>query len=391
MYKNFCPGTYTEFLVDAQEPGDYWTDEGDWYDQNFASATALAILAPAIAGLPPVADAGGPYPDVNPGQPVNLDGTGSEHQDPAKSLIKWEWDFDASDGLWWDSKPTPDPGEGAIGQTATTSYPDIGVDWTYTVILRMTDNSTPPSAQTDTDPATVRVTTGNVVPVAVTNGPWAGLPGDTLVFDGSGSYDPNSCTTPGNLSCLGDSIVSYEWDLNGNGVFNEPGDDGTPVTPGDYSIVTKLFPDPVSRSAVLRVTDSYGLTGTSSAQFNIISISVVYGQEYNTCFRERLSRFEARLGISVMFKNLGTSTAENLVMTLTQTPSNLQILKGVFVLGDLAPGVEMWTACDPTAMAADIELKFNRRIVPTGELRWRAEFDFEGKHYVVDHIPPLAP
>ncbi|MCK4527886.1 PKD domain-containing protein [candidate division WOR-3 bacterium] len=380
---------YTEFLVGDQESDDYWTDEGGWYDHYFATSTALAILAPAIAGLPPVADAGGPYPTVNPGQVVNLDGTGSSHQDPARSLVKWEWDFDAADGLWWDSKATPDAGEGAIGMTATTSYPDVGAEATYTVTLRVTDDSTPP--QTDDDIATITVATGNVAPVAVTNGPWAGVPGDILTFDGSASYDPNSCTDPVDPSCLGDSIVSYEWDLDGDGIFNEPGEDGTPVTPGDYSIVTKQFPEPVSRSAVLRVTDSYGLTGTSSAQFNIISIAVVYGQEYTTCFRELLSRFEYRLGIGVMFKNLGESAAENLVMTLTQTPTNLQILKGVSILGDLAPGEEKWTECDPTLMSADIELKFDRRIVPTGEWRWRAEFDFAGKHYVVDHIPPLAP
>ncbi|TSA06628.1 MAG: hypothetical protein D4R73_11000 [Deltaproteobacteria bacterium] len=378
---------YTQFLVGDQEGGNYWTDEGGWYDQNFAASTALAILAPAIAGLPPVANAGGPYPDVNPGQAVNLDGTGSYHQDPAKGLVKWEWDFDASDGLWWDVKPTPDPGEGAVGQTATTSYPDVGMVMTYTVTLRVTDNSAP--AETDTDMATVRVTTGNVAPVAVTNGPWAGLPGDTITFDGSASYDPNSCTTPGDPSCLGDSIVLYEWDLNGDGVFNGTGD-GTPVT-ADRSIVEQSFPEPVSRSAVLRVTDSYGLTGTSSAQFNIISIAVVYGQEYNTCFRQTLSRYEYRLGISVMFKNLGTGPADNLVMTLTRTPTNLQILKGVANLGSLAPSEEKWTVCNAAAMSAEIELKFDRRIVPTGDWRWKADFDFGGKHYVVDNIPPLAP
>lgn len=392
-------GTYTVSVSHGGEPlcsvdvtvtpatGDYWNEEYYYYDTNFATSTALAILAPAVAGLPPVADAGGPYPDINPGQTVNLDGTGSHHLDPSKSLIKWEWDFNAEDGLWWDTKSSPDPGEGAIGQTATTSYPDIGIEKTYTVTLRVTDNSTP--AMTDTDTATVKVTTGNVPPVAVTNGPWAGLPGQTITFDGSASYDPNSCTTVGDPRCLGDSIVLYEWDLDGDGIFNGPGD-GTPVI-ANRSIVERSFPEPLSRSATLCVTDSFGLKSCSSAQFNIISIAVVYGRQYNTCFKQQLNRFEERLGINVMFKNLGNSPAENLVMTLTKTPTNLQILKGVANLGNLAANEEKWTFCNPTAKSAEIELKFDRRIAPTGEWRWKADFDFEGRHYVVDNIPPLGP
>jgi hypothetical protein len=239
------------------------------------------------------------------------------------------------------------------------------------------------------DTATVNVTSGNVAPVAVTDGPWSGLPNTPIVFDGSASYDPNACTTPGNPICLGDSIVSYEWDLNGNGVFNEPGIDGTPVVAGDYKKVTKSFPNPISLPATLKVTDSYGLVGTSSAQLNIVSITLVFGQQYDICYRKSISRFVEELGIQVKFKNLGNAPAENLIMTLTNVPSNLTIIKGVANLGTLAAGAETSTACGPDPTTADIVLKFDRRIVPSGQWLWKADFDMGGSHYTVDNIPPL--
>lgn len=367
---------YQQWLVANQSGSDTWSTCG-WMDDIFATFMAVAMLAPEIAGLPPVANAGGPYPDVNPGQNVALDGTGSYHQDPAKNIVKWCWDFDAADGLWWDTKPAPGAGEGACGVTVNTSYADHGHDQTYVVTLQVTDN-TSPTPMTDTDSATVKVTTNNVPPVAVTNGPWSGLPNTDIIFDGCASYDPNA----------GDSIVSYEWDLNGDGIFNGAAD-GTPVIPGNYCKVKKSFPTPVSLPATLRVTDTNGAQGTSSAQFNIVSIALVFGQQYETCFKVTESRFVERLGIKVKFKNLGNNAADNLVMTLTSAPSNLQILKSAANLGTLAAGQEKWSACDAAGKTADIELKFDRRIVPTGQWRWKADFDLLGQHYTVDNIPPL--
>ncbi|BBO87569.1 hypothetical protein [Desulfosarcina ovata] len=383
---------YTEYLVGDQNANDRWYDHHTWLPipDPMSTGAALAMLAPAVGGLPPVAEAGGPYGPVNAGQDVMLDGSGSYHQDPAQNIVTYQWDFNAADGLWWESAGSPGAGEGATGLTANVNYPDTGADETYTVTLRVIDDSDP--VQDDTDTATVEVTSGNVPPVAQTDGPWAGLPGDTIVFDGSSSYDPNACTDAGNPSCLGDSIVSFEWDLDGDGNYNEAnGDDGTPVTPGDYSVVQKLFPNPVSQSITLRVTDSHGLTDQTSPQVNIVSIALVYAQDYNYCFREAISRTLYRYGIVVDFSNLGTGVAENVVVTLTQAPTNLTILNDTAVLGSMAPGDVVTTACDPGAMSAEIEVQLNRRIAPTGDWRWKAEFDFNGQHYIVDNLPALAP
>jgi len=382
---------YDTYLIDNQASNGGWA-ASSWTDAPFSSYMSVAILAPEVYSLPPVANAGGPYPEVNANQNVSLNGGSSYHQDPAKSLVKWEWDFNDADGLWWDTKSAPAAGEGAVGMTASVAYPDTGNNESYTVTLRVTDN-TAPTALTDTSTAAVSVTSGNVPPVAVTNGPWSALPGQLLTFDGSASYDPNACSAGSDPQCLNDSIVKYEWDLDGNGVFNEPDVDGVPVTAGDYRIVTKSFATPVSLPATLRVTDSHGKVGVSSASFNIVSVALVFGQKYEICYKTTLNRYQERQGIQVKFKNFGNGTAENLKMILTQLPANLTVSnnKSFSMLGTLGAGEEKATACNPANKTADIELIFDRRVVPTGDWRWRSEFDLGGNHYTVDNIPPLAP
>ena len=385
---------YDQNLITRQNSDGSWYDQGSWMDPSMSTFAAVAILAPEVASLPPVANAGGPYPSIAANQALQLVGSNSVHQDPAKHLVKYEWDFDASNGMWWDTLGTPPAGEGAVGINAFVSYADAGVDKSYTVTLRVTDDSTP-TAERDTDTATVNVTSGNVPPVPVTNGPWTSLPGNMITFDASGSYDPNACTTVGNPACLGDSIASYEWDLDGDGNYNEAnGDDGTPVT-ADRKIVQKSFANPISLPAKLRVTDTHGLQATSTDALNIVSIALVYGQQYDTCFRQDIDRFTQRLGIRVKFKNQGNAEAENVKMTLTKVPSNLTILKGVAMPtnpdDDMDAGEEWTTACDPVTKTADIELKLNRRIAPSGDWQWKAEFDFNGQHYTVTGIPPIGP
>jgi len=385
---------YDQYLIAHQDPYGYFTsDRNDWIPSPFMTTyISLAILAPAVAGLPPVADAGGPYASVAPGQTVYLDDSGSTHRDPTKHLVKYDWDFDASNGLWWTTKSSPDLWEGATSSGSIlipTSYPDAGSDKTYTVTLRVIDDNDP--ALTDTDTATISVTSGNVPPVAKTNGPWFGYPGSTLTFDGSASYDPNSCTTSGDPSCLGDSIVKYEWDLDGDGVYDGPGDgtDAAPPSAISRSVVTKTFPTPISKTVSLRVTDKFGLTNEVTGQ--IIAIAVVYGNAYQWGFQVALDRYTYRMGLIVKFKNLGTSEAKKVVATLTNVPSNYTILKNTAVLGDMAPGVIKTTACNSATKTADLELRFDRRVIPVGDWRWKVEFDFNGGHYIIDNVPPLAP
>lgn len=387
---------YDNYLVSTQLannawPGSYWIS-----DQTFSAYVALAILAPEVAGLPPVAKAGGPYGPVLGGSPVTLDASSSFHQDPTKSIATYQWDFDASNGLWWTSSPTPPAGQGAVGQVVNATYPDTGSNVQYTATLRVIDNGpslTPPvAAKEDTDTATVQVNTGNVPPVAVTNGPWAGLPNQTITFDGTASYDPNA----------GDSIAAYAWDLDGDGAFNEAnGDDGTPVSAGNWSKVTKTYATPASALATLCVTDSHGAGGTSPvaapycSSNRFVAIALTFVTQYRNCWSTNLNRNVTRQGLAVTFNNSGDVEVQNLEVTAQTVPSNLTKVQGSgpgvgeSELGTVQPGVSATTACDSTAKTADIIVDLDKRVRPSGVWTWKAEFDWNGTHYIIPNIPAI--
>jgi hypothetical protein len=94
---------------------------------------------------PPVADAGNDK-IVNKGDLVEFDGSAS--YDPDGTIVTYEWDFNLSDGLWWETGAPPD----AFGPNPTHNYDEYGV---YNVTLRVTDNNR--SMDSDTCEITVQV------------------------------------------------------------------------------------------------------------------------------------------------------------------------------------------------------------------------------------------
>jgi PKD repeat protein len=122
-------------------------------DEGYTDRRAITIV---VRGSPPTADAGGPYAageDVASfGRwAVELDGTGSF--DPETSISRYEWDFDASDGV----------GVDAAEATPAAVYIAPG---TYTVTLTVYDIVDQPSTTT----TTVTVTAG-AAPVSSIGGP----------------------------------------------------------------------------------------------------------------------------------------------------------------------------------------------------------------------------
>lgn len=88
-------------------------------------------------------------------------------------------------------------------------------------------------------------------PVSDPNGPYFGVEGGSLAFDGTGSYDPD-----------GDSII-YAWDLDQDGIF----DDDSSATPA-HTYLTELV------SLVgLTVTDPSGVSNTNYTNLTVSSIN----------------------------------------------------------------------------------------------------------------------
>ena len=98
----------------------------------------------------------------------------------------------------------------------------------------------------------------NTAPVAVPGGPYQIDPLMDLFMDGSGSFDPDEA--------LGDSIVSWEWDVDGDGTYDFSGETynatwaelvGVGIAAGN------------TYDLALRVTDSMGLTNVQTTSFTV--------------------------------------------------------------------------------------------------------------------------
>ncbi len=97
----------------------------------YVGSNDYKLYAIGTPNLPPTADAGSDQ-TVNVGDVVEFNGSASYDLDG--TIVTYEWDFDSSDGLWWETGAPPD----AVGLTTTHTYEYNGV---YIVTLKVTDNN----------------------------------------------------------------------------------------------------------------------------------------------------------------------------------------------------------------------------------------------------------
>lgn len=181
-------------LVEIQastQPG--WCDtEQSASCSNPAGSTPPSVALdpappPPASNNPPVADAGGPYAGEAGTTLIQFDGTGST--DAEEDPLTYAWDFgDDSTGT---------------GAQPTHTYTTAGE---FTVTLVVNDGFVDSAASNTT--ASISAPPMNVAPVADPGGPYAGQPGQAVVFDGAASSDAN-----------GDTLV-YAWDF-GDGSFGD--------------------------------------------------------------------------------------------------------------------------------------------------------------------------
>ncbi len=130
-----------------------------------------------IGNIPPFCDAGGPYAGAA-GEPVAFDGSGS--YDPDGVIVTYRWTF----------------GDGGLGDgpTPTHTYLEPRL---FTVDLFLTDDRGAVSSCT----TTAQISVPNQVPVCDAGGPYLGVVGASIHFDGSRSSDPDG------------AIVAYAWEF----------------------------------------------------------------------------------------------------------------------------------------------------------------------------------
>jgi len=206
-------GTYEVTLIVTDDAGD--------------SATATTEVTIGAGNQPPTADANGPYTGIV-GEEIEFDGSASSDADG--SIVSYDWNFG--------------DGEVGTGEKATHIYTEKG---TYNVTLTVTDDGN----AMDSAVTSVSVDPGNPdnqPPVADPAGPYVADEGEELVFDGTGSSDPDG------------DIASYAWDF-GDGTT---GSGANPMhayaTAGTYNVS-------------LTVTDDGGLTASAMTTATIGAMS----------------------------------------------------------------------------------------------------------------------
>ncbi len=216
-------------LVNTQAPDGSWCSPA-WVCGDLASAWALVILSPTIFQPPPIAvcEVDAEVTGVN--VPIEFDGSGSFHLDPARSIVSYEWDFDGD--MVFD----------ASGKVVTHAFTALG---TYDVTLRVTDDNTPPLIDSDTCPILVEPPPNR--PDSNPGGAYHFCLGfnEPFLLDGTGSFDPDGM------------IVSYGWD------FTDPIDtftDATTPTVDVTAFYTALGPG--MYNVGLQVVDNDGIVNT---------------------------------------------------------------------------------------------------------------------------------
>lgn len=176
----------------------------------------------------PIASAGGPY-GGNEGTAVTFDGSGSSDPDPGDTLT-YTWNF--GDG----SSP-------GTGVNPTHTYAENGV---YNITLQVDDG------QGGVATTTTTAAVNNLPPMADAGPDQVVAEGEMTTFNGNGS-DP------------GGGLLTFAWDLDGDGQF-----DDAAAAMASYS-----WAEPGTYTAALRVTDAGGLSSIDTVQVTVSNLPPV--------------------------------------------------------------------------------------------------------------------
>jgi len=193
-------------------------------DNQSATGSATSTVSIGAVNKPPVANAGGPYSGtVNTA--LTFDGSGSSDSDG--NIVSYNWDF----------------GDGNTGTGVSPSH-TYTTNGTFTVNLTVTDDA----GDTGTAKTTAVIGQGNQPPVANPNGPYSGIVGVAVAFDGTGSSDPDG------------TIVSYRWDFG-------DGNTGSGVSPSHTYMQQGTY------NVTLTVTDNANATDSAMTTAKIVPVA----------------------------------------------------------------------------------------------------------------------
>ena len=230
---------------------------GSWSDVNgngsskrtgeFATGWDVLILSKGVTTIPPVASIGNCGFTWNPSQSVTMDGSPSTHPDLNRQIVKWEWDFNYTGGVF-DVEATGAFGLKPAGYAATGTYP---------VALRVSDDN--PVAlggpQSSIISCNIIIQPPNNCPHPSAGGPYLASRNVAFNLDATASFDPDPV-----------DALSYSWDTNNDGVFGDKVGAQPSVTFANYGTYT----------IAVKVTDA-GANGLTSPCAKIAYSTVEVG------------------------------------------------------------------------------------------------------------------
>lgn len=221
FFRFTVPGTYTVKLVVTDDKG------------ATGSAVQTVVVSPLVINQPPVAQFTFSPEAPRAGDWIQFDASAS--YDPDGTIAKYEWDFQ-NDGV-----------VDATGQVVFFRYTAAGV---YTVRLTVTDDKG--AVGSITQSVVLNPLVVNQPPVAqFTYSPTAPFVGQNVTFNGTGSYDPDG------------AIVSYQWDLTGDGVPDQSG----PIATWTYTAAGVY-------TVTLTVTDNQGATNSATKTLTVLPVGL---------------------------------------------------------------------------------------------------------------------
>jgi hypothetical protein len=339
------PGTtdwyndYVGVMIPTQYADGHWLGSG-WMDgyiqSDMATAFGVLILTPSVFSPPPVACFNA---QPNPGYldvPISFNPACSYHSDSTKSIALYEWDFN-NDGIYDASSTTP----AVQSHTWDDATYDLG---TFPVTLRVTDNSDDPVK--DTYMVNINLTLPPHPPVANANGPYMAsfCANDTLLLNGSGSYDIDEGTSEtGNPPF--DTITAWNWDLDGAPWTYASVSGKTPTL--NAAAMATYFTPGATESIGLKVTDNTALAYPNSQQPNLTSEGFSNVTVYPGCICALSARAKAGK-VQLTWANTGAANYDIYRSTtgpnsgFTKIADNVVTTYATYLDGAAAPGVTYW-------------------------------------------------
>lgn len=210
-------------------------------------------------------------------------------------------------------------------------------------------------------------------PTANPGGPYKGCVGEPVTLDGSGS------------TALTGTVVTWEWELDGDGNYDDAIGETTPWTWNSEGIFDVGLRATSSDSAVL--TDEASTTaeikscaipqpdlGAEKYRWSVWHTDPDYKWDTPKLFHS---------WNDVWFTNKGTGDAKNVMATITCKPVNVVVKDGVVAFGDIPAGGSAWSK-DFFELVTDMG---NPQDPKLGIL-WQVEYDDDsGQHHVVPNVP----